>query len=339
MKDSERILGIGVIGLGVGEQLARAFHAHPHCEVRSLYDFDSERSRMLAAMLPGCAVAERFEEMLTNPRIDVLTIATFDDAHYKQVLAALKAGKHVFVEKPVCRTIEELADIKAEWLTQGRRLKLFSNLVLRTAPLYIWLRKQIRLGELGQIYAFDGDYLYGRLHKITEGWRKDISDYSVMEGGGIHLLDLMMWLNGERPISVTASGNHICTSGTAFRYNDFVAATFEFESGLIARITANFGCVHRHHHMMRVFGTQATFLYDDAGARLNYSRDSVLPAEQLAHAPLPAHKGDLVLEFVSAILNNAEESDQTQMFFDSISACIAADKAATTGKKERIEYL
>ena len=339
MKDLGGLLGIGVIGLGVGEQLVRAFHSQSDCEIRSLYDFDENRAQILSKEFPGCVVAEKFEDMLADTRLDVLVLATFDDAHYEQVIAALKNGKHVFVEKPVCRTLGELADIKEAWDAQGGCLKLCSNLVLRTAPLYVWLREKIRLGELGQIYAFDGDYLYGRLNKITEGWRKNITDYSVMEGGGVHLVDLMMWLTGERPITVTASGNRICTNGTAFSYNDFVAATFEFSSGLIGRITANFGCVHRHHHVIRIFGTLATFIYDDSGPRLHRSRDPVLPADLLVLPPLPSHKGDLVPDFVSAILHNTDYNNETQSFFDGICVCNAADRASGTGKKERIDYI
>lgn len=339
MKGPMRVLGVGVVGLGVGEQHARAFDAHPACEVRSLCDLDRERARALVTEFSGCVVAERFEEMLADPRLDVLAIASFDDFHYNQVIAALQAGKHVFVEKPVCRTLKELADVKAGWQAGGGQQKLCSNLVLRAAPLYRWLHEHIRADELGQIYAFDGDYLYGRLHKITEGWRKNVSEYSVMQGGGVHLVDLLLWLTGERPVAVTAIGNTICTRDTAFRHNDFVAATFEFDSGLVSRVTANFGCVHRHQHVMRVFGTKATFLYDDAGPRLHRSRDPVLHAERLPQSPLPAHKGDLVPGFVSAILESSDDRAQTQSFFDGISACIAADRAVATGKRERIEYV
>lgn len=339
MRHSAQRLGIGVVGLGVGEQHARAFHAHSACEVRTLCDLDAGRARTLATEFPGCAVAERFEEMLVDPRLDVLAIASFDDAHYQHVIAALQAGKHVFVEKPVCRTLTELADVRARWQAKGGRLKLRSNLVLRAAPLYFWLRERICAGDLGQIFAFDGDYLYGRLHKITEGWRKDVTGYSVMEGGGVHLVDLLLWLTGERPVAVTAVGNRICTNATAFRYNDFVAATFAFESGLIARVTANFGCVHPHQHVVRVFGTQATFLHDDAGSRWSRSSDPAVQPEQLAQAPLPSHKGALVPGFVSAILEDADDSAQTQSFFDGISVCIAADRAVTTGRKESVEYI
>jgi hypothetical protein len=90
---------------------------------------------------------------------------------------------------------------------------------------------------------------------------------------------------------------------------------------------------------MRVFGTNASFLYDDAGARWHGSRDPSLMAEQLHHEPLPSNKGDLVPQFVAAILENRDDRMQTQSFFDGISLCIAADRAVTSGKKERIEYV
>src|SRR5262249_50292734 len=147
------------------------------------------------------------------------------------------------------------------------------NLVLRAAPLYCWLRDTIAAGELGELYAFDGDYLYGRLEKITDGWRGEVDGYSVLQGGGVHLVDLMLWLTGQRPATVNAVGNRIATRGTRFRYDDFVAATYRFESGLIGRITANFGCVHRHQHVVRVFGTKGTFIHDDRGARLHSTRE------------------------------------------------------------------
>ena len=74
----------------------------------------------------------------------------------------------------------------------------------------------------------------------------------MLQGGGVHLVDLMLWLTGQRPAVVAAVGAAVATRGTAYRYNDFVAATYRFESGLIGRITANFGCVHPHQHVLRV---------------------------------------------------------------------------------------
>lgn len=333
-----KTLGVGVAGLGIGEQHVRAYSALFSCEVRSVYDLDASRSERLTAEFPKIKVAKQFQDMVDDPNIDILSIASFDDAHHGQVLAALRGGKHVFVEKPMCRTPGELSEIKSLWLSKEGSLKLHSNLILRTAPLYRWARAQIQGGAWGEIYSFDGDYLYGRIHKITEGWRKDVKEYSVFQGGGIHIADLLLWMTGDRPVSVNASGNRISTRHSDFPYPDFVAASFEFASGVVARITANFGCVHPHHHTLRVFGTKASFFYDDAGARLHHSRDPKESPERILQEPLPAHKGDLIPDFVDAIRKNRDDRALTQSFFDGMSLCFAADKALQSGKKERIEY-
>ncbi len=335
----KRKLGVAVVGLGVGERHARAFGRHPDCQMRYLLDLDAAVAGSLAKDFNGCAVARNYQEIVASPDVDIVVIASYDDAHYEQVMGALEGGKHVFVEKPLCRTYEELQNIKRRWLSSAKPLILHSNLVLRAAPYYQWLRNAVSEGRLGRLYAIDGDYLYGRLHKITEGWRGDVEEYSVMEGGGVHLIDLMIWISGERPVSVTATGNGICTVGSKFRYCDYIAATLEYESGLIARVTANFGCVHRHHHVLRLFGTGATALYDDAGPRLHTSRDPGEMAEHMDLAALPHDKSDLIPPFIDAVFSCTHNQDETQSFFDGISVSIAASRALKTGKKERIEYV
>ena len=314
----------------MGAQHARTFARLEACRLRWVCDLDRTKAEAVVSEIGTGSVACTFEQILDDPLVDVVSIASYDDAHFAQTLAALRTGRHVFVEKPLCRSLEELRAIKQAWLTcPGRHL--MSNLVLRAAPLYRWLHTGIRAGEFGQVYAFDGEYLYGRVRKITHGWRNTVPDYSVMQGGGVHLVDLMIGLTERRPIGVTAVGNRVCTAGTAFKYDDYRAATFSFESGLIGRITANFGCVHRHYHVVRVFGTKATFVYDDAGARLHESRDPHAPVIPVEHASLPASKGDLIPGFVRAIVDGRDPSEGVEHEFAVICACLAADQAAETG--------
>jgi len=330
------VIGVAVTGLGVGEQHARAYAADSRAKLLWLHDLDRGRAERLAAQFPGSRVAPSYEALLADPAVKAVSIASFDGAHFAQARDALRAGKHVFVEKPLCTTLAELAELKA--LAKKGNLKVGSNLVLRTAPAYQALKQKIQAGQLGKLYAFDGDYLYGRLHKITEGWRKGESDYSVMLGGGIHLVDLMLWLVGERPKSVSATGNRISTAGTDFRYDDYRAATLEFESGVVARVSANFGCVHRHQHVVRVFGTRATFVYDDAGPRLHRSREPGEAAERLAAAALPPGKGLLIQPFLDAVAGAPGYDAVTQSFFDGIAICLACDRAAAAHKPQTIEY-
>jgi predicted dehydrogenase len=327
------VIRAAVCGLGVGEQHARALAADPRAQLVAVCDTDRERAERVAGALDA-RVAPSVDAVIADPAIDLVVLATYDDQHAAQVLAALRAGKHVFCEKPLCRTPAELAAIVA---ARGDR-HLQCNLILRAAPLYRWLRTAIASGELGEIYAFDGDYLYGRIEKITEGWRGSVEDYSVMQGGGVHLVDLMGWLLGEAPIRVTAAGNRIVTRDTAFRYPDFVAATYEHASGVIGRITANFGCVHKHQHVVRVFGTKATFIHDDAGARLHTVRDPGGPPRVLAEAPVAANKGDLIPDLLDAIVSGRDPAPPARHEATLITACIAADRALAAHQPVTIEY-
>ncbi len=330
--------GCAVIGLGIGEQHARTYAALRGTSLTWLCDLNLERAGALARELGQGETTADWRRLIGDPSTSVISIASFDDAHFEQMTAALAAGKHVFVEKPLCRSMEELREVRRVWDAAGRP-HLGSNLVLRAAPVYRWLREQIRAGEFGRIYSFDADYLYGRLHKITEGWRKDVVDYSVMQGGGIHMADLMLWLTGEKPRTVTAAGNHISTEGTAFHYDDFVSATYCFPSGLVGRVSANFACVHRHQHVVRVFGTKATFLYDDQGPRVYRTREPGCWPEVLPQSALPKAKGDLIPPFVEAIERGEDPQEHAQQEFDLASVCFAADKAARSGQSEEIEYV
>jgi predicted dehydrogenase len=335
---SERKLGVAVIGLGIGEKHLRAYHADRRCEVRWVLDHNHDKAKVLADET-GAGEGSSFEAILADEHVQIVSIASFDDDHAHQVIQALNAGKHVFVEKPLCQTMEQLQEIQRAWSRHNGKLKLASNLVLRAAPVYQWLKAKLLAGEFGRIYSFDGEYLYGRVHKITEGWRNQVENYSVIEGGGVHLIDLMLWLIEERPQNVVSMGNRISTEGTRFRYKDFVACTLQMPSGLVSRIVANFSCVHRHQHVVRVYGTKGTFIYDDMGARVHWTRDEAVGASLLNLPTLPADKGDLIPAFVSAVLNDEDICEQTQAAFDGLSISTACDRALQTNGLETINYL
>jgi predicted dehydrogenase len=175
----DRKITVSVVGLGVGAAHARSYARIDQCLLALLYDLDSERSEALCRELNTGRAAISEREALTDPSIDCVSIASYDDAHFAQLIAALGAGKHVFIEKPLCSTLVELKQVKQAWRRAGRPA-VESNLVLRSAPLYRQLRSMMVCGD---IYIMDGDYLNGRLSKITEGWRKEVENYSVMLGG------------------------------------------------------------------------------------------------------------------------------------------------------------
>ena len=88
--DSNKTLKAGIIGLGVGEKHIEGYQSHPDCEVVALCDFSEVRLNECKEKYPDLKITRNAEEILQNPEIDVVSIASFDNYHYEQVMKALK---------------------------------------------------------------------------------------------------------------------------------------------------------------------------------------------------------------------------------------------------------
>jgi predicted dehydrogenase len=326
-------LRVGVLGLGVGERHVAGYRLHPGCVVTTLCDRDPEILAAVAARNPGLRRTTRPEEVLDDPEVDVVSIATWDDSHAEQILHAINNGKHVFAEKPLCLHAHELESIRAA-LARRPGVRLSSNLVLRTCPRFQDLRQRIRNGELGRLYYMEADYNYGRIHKITQGWRGSLPYYSVFLGGAVHLVDLLLWMTRERVVEVTARGNAIATNETGFRHNDLTVALLTFESGAVAKVAANFACVGPHFHRLLLYGTEATFENFPEHGRLTVSRDVVRPPV-LLDAPYPGqHKGDLVAAFIASLLGEPRGAETVAEgeVFAAMAVCLAVEQSSREGR-------
>jgi predicted dehydrogenase len=321
------MLRAAVIGLGVGEAHARTYGEHPDCELVGLCDIDAGRLAEIAAQHPGVRTTVDPRELLRDPEIDVVSIASYDDAHYAQVKTALEHGKHVFVEKPLCVRRDEAAELRRV-LAERPGQVLSSNLVLRASPRFRALKMLIDDGRLGDLYYVEADYDYGRLHKITEGWRGDLPHYSVVLGGGVHVVDLLLWLTGRRVVEVSAYGNRIASAGTKFRFDDLVVALLRFEDGVLGKVAANFGSATPHFHAVQVFGTEATFVNGPEDAWL-VDRERRAPID----APYPGvGKGELIPAFVDAVLGRGDLVVGPDEVFAALDVCFAIEESAASGR-------
>jgi predicted dehydrogenase len=333
------LLGVGVVGLGVGEQHAREFATHPACLLTALCDRDAAKLECVGASAPAARRYTRAEDLIDDPDVAIVVVASNDDEHYAQVVRALRAGKHVFAEKPLCLSFGQLKDIQHAWRDSGGR-RLSTNTILRRSARFRWLYDAANNGRLGRIFAIEADYVYGRLHKLSGGWRGRIPNYSVMLGGGIHVADLVLWITGERPTEAFAVGSDLGSQGSGFSGNDLVLALLRFESGLVAKIGANFASVHPHFHRFVVYGTEATFENTISGpARLWTSRVGTDP-ENYVDASYPGvRKGDLIPAFVNAVLGQGESDVPEPDVFATLSVCLAIDQSAAERRPVRVEYL
>jgi len=330
-------LRAGIIGLGVGEKHIDGYQSHPDCEVVALCDFDENKLAAALKNYPHLRLTPNAGDILEDPEIDIVSIASFDNFHYEQVIRALKNNKHVFVEKPICVRQKELEHIRA-LLNEKLHLHLSSNLILRMSPRFRLLKEMIARGELGQPYYIEGDYNFGRLQKITEGWRGALDFYSVVYGGGIHLIDLMLWLTGDSIVEVSAYGNRLASTGTNFRFNDMVVSILKFQSGLIGKMAANFGCIFPHFHALEVYGTRASFINGLEHASLFKSRDSV-EYEKITAAYPGVQKSDLLHSFINSILHDSPPEVSTEDVFRSMSVCFAIEEAASKSGPVTVKYI
>lgn len=328
----------GIIGLGIGEQHIAGYQRHPQCEVVALCDFSDEKLAMAKKKYPQMRLTRDANELLEDPEIDVVSIASYDNFHYEHAQKAINNNKHIFVEKPLCLYEEEAQSIRS-LLREKPHLKISCNLILRMCPRFQVVRKMIEEGELGQLFYVEGDYNYGRLPKLTEGWRGKIGFYSVVYGGAVHIIDLLLWLSGDFVVEVSAYGNNIASRDSGFEKNDLVVSILQFSNGIIGKVTANFGCVFPHFHGLSVYGKKATFVNGLDDAMLIESCDRSGGTRKISASYPGVHKGDLIYSFVSSILDSSEAVVTAEDVFKAMSVCFAVEKATLGAGPVKVKYL
>jgi len=333
-----RDIKVGIIGLGVGEKHIIGYENHPDCEVVALCDFSDEKLAMARQKYPGIKLTSLAEEILGDPDIQVVSIASYDNYHYEQVIEAVNNDKHVFIEKPLCLSETEAAHIR-QLLKQKPYLIMSSNLVLRVSPRFRQLKQMITDGSFGKLFYVEGDYNYGRLSKITEGWRGKIDYYSVVYGGGIHIVDLLLWLTDDMVVEVAAYGNDISSRGKGFKYNDMVTGILKFKSGLTGKVSANFGCVLPHSHALNIYGTKATFVNGLEYATLFESRDPAHPVKKITTPYSSVEKDNLIYNFIESIQSRSQSEVTIDDIFKTMSVCFAIEKATHQSNSIKVEYI
>ena len=323
----KKFLNAGIIGLGVGEQHIEGYNSHPNCKVTKICDFNETKLKDVAERFPDIQLTNNPNNVINDNQIDIISIASFDNYHADQVIQSLKKNKHIFVEKPLCLNREEYKEI-LEVLKRNLNLKISSNLILRKTPRFINLRNRLLEKKLGAPYLIESSYDYGRIHKILEGWRGKIPFYSVTHGGGIHLLDLMMWITGRKVKSVFAKGTNITTKDTKFKFFDCVESILTFEDGMIGNVISNYSAVIPHGHRFVLHGTLGTFNHGPLGCAYFWDRDKKNMPEIIDDEYPGSAKGDIIPTFIDNILDpKVRPIVSTQEVFDTMSVSLAIEES------------
>ncbi|RPI85494.1 MAG: gfo/Idh/MocA family oxidoreductase, partial [Chloroflexi bacterium] len=199
-------LGIGVVGAGfIGPahvEALRRCNFHVVGLAASAPDIASEKARQLNLKKSYTSL----EEMVSDPEIDVIHIATPNYLHYPQAKTALEAGKHVICEKPLALSSQQAADLIR--LARKKNRVGVVNFNLRYYPLVFQARQMVREGKLGELYTIHGSYLQDWLLLPTDwNWRLEPEQGGTLRAVadiGSHWLDMVMFVSGLKIEAVLA---------------------------------------------------------------------------------------------------------------------------------------
>jgi predicted dehydrogenase len=242
-------LRIGVAGLGYwGPNLARNFAAIPGCELAWCCDADAEALARAAARFPSAEVAEELDELLADPALDAVALATPVPSHAELAVRVLEAGKHCFVEKPLAQSVADAERVLAAARDSGRVLMV--GHLLEYHPGVQKLKELAESGALGDhIY-----YIYG--NRLNLG--KIRADENALWSLGAHDVSVVLHLAGEEPWEAVAHGESYVRPGV----EDVVFCFLRFPSGLCAHLHLSWLDPHKERRFT-VVGSRQMATFDD----------------------------------------------------------------------------
>ncbi len=194
-------LRVGIVGLG---WVSQVFHLpilsrFEDVEIVTLCDRDKSRAGMIGERFGNARTYTDYQQMLTKEDIDAVIVTASTDAHLPITMAALEAGKDVFVEKPIARRYSEAVQM-AEKARETKR-KIMVGMNNRFRPDTMILKSFIEKGELGKIFYAKAGWL--RKLSTNNPWitQKDKSGGGVLLDLGIAMIDLVLWMLGFPPVS------------------------------------------------------------------------------------------------------------------------------------------
>jgi predicted dehydrogenase/threonine dehydrogenase-like Zn-dependent dehydrogenase len=224
-------MGVALVGAG---NLARWVHLPnlkrtPGVRLRAIQSGSGSRAKSYAIRFGSEYCTSDYDEILSNPDVQVVVIVSRNQHHADQALAALRAGKHVFVEKPMALTESECRDIYEAVRESGKQLTVGFN--RRYAPTYLRLKQQLKRRTAPAVLncrinspGISGSY-----------WMADPAIGGAILGEACHFVDLMYWLLDSEPVEVFAASFPNGMKDPIGQNN--LVASFSFADGSIGNLT------------------------------------------------------------------------------------------------------
>ena len=286
---SERPVQIAVVGLGYwGPNLVRNLHEVECAEVAWVCDARAEPLEAIARRYPAVRRTTNYAEVLADPAVEAVAVATPVSTHFSLAAAAISAGKHVFVEKPLAASSTEALELIR--LADARGVVLMPGHTFLYSPPVNMIRELIAADELGEIFFISTSRVNLGLHQpdVSVAWDLAPHDFSI----------LRYWLE-ETPEHVSALSRACIVPGTP----DVAFINLEFPSGTIAHVELSWLAPSKLRRTA-IVGSQKMVVYDDTSTEPVRIFDSgvMLPnPETFGEYRLSYRTGDIVSPPVRAV--------------------------------------
>jgi predicted dehydrogenase len=242
------MINIGIVGYGYwGPNLVRNFAETPGATVAAVADLDTSKLELVRRRFPAVKTTTNFQDLLADASIDAIAVATPVSTHFEIGMAALRAGKHLWLEKPMAETSYQAHKLVDEAERRGRVLIVDHTFIYTGA-----VRKMgeiIKSGDLGRVYYYDSI-------RVNLGlFQRDVS---VISDLAVHDFSILDYLLGEHPAAVSASGiNHFPGTPENLAY-----ITLFYDSGTIAHANVSWLAPVKVRQIL-LGGSKKMITYDD----------------------------------------------------------------------------
>lgn len=247
--DSNRgIVGVGLVGFGYwGPNLARNFSSQFNCRLLAICENNAARAEYARRLFPSAAVTPDFEDLVSNPDIQAIVIATPVASHYSIAKAALLSGKDIFVEKPFTQTVEQAEDLVAIANKTGQLIAVDHTFLYTGSVRKIY--ELVKKKELGDLLYFDSV-------RVNLGLFQQ--DVNVIYDLAPHDLSILVHLIDKKPIALRAMG--VCHGPQ--KLESLAYLHLDFEDGFVAHFHFSWVAPVKIRKTI-LAGTNKMLVYDD----------------------------------------------------------------------------
>lgn len=329
-------LRIGVIGLGwFGEIHCDAIIGIPNLELAALCTRTESRLAEMAAKFGVKKTYTDYRAMLADPGIDAVSIVTMWDQHTAPAVAALEAGKHVFLEKPMASTVEDCRTIIA---AAGRSKGILQiGHICRFNPRYRAAKEAIAAGRIGRIVSMSSR------RNIPAAWTPTILEkIGPIVGDAIHDTDLMLWFTEDRIVSTYAQTVDV----RGLRYPDIGQTMYRFASGATATLETVWCMPEKTPYdideRMNIVGTEGFIQIQDTFPNLGIADGDKFHSPDTTYWPMyEGVRGGALREELAYFANCALKGRKPEIgtpedAMAALEATLAAEESARTGQVVKI---